>query len=203
MDYLLAVTLGYLLGCSHMAYYISRAKNVDMRRHGSGNLGTSNSVIVLGWPAAVAVGLHDIGKGLLAVVLAKLLFPQLEQVGALAGVACVVGHVFPFYLGFRGGKGFAAFMGVTLALNWQLALLMVVVIAAVTWFTDYLALGTFATIAIVPVWLGIQFGSLPLALILLAASALILWKHRENIVRIRNKTEIGFRSATKGEHKVT
>ena len=67
MVYLLAIALGYLLGCSSMALYISKCKKVDIRAHGSGNLGTSNTAIVLGWGPAIAVGAHDIGKGALAV----------------------------------------------------------------------------------------------------------------------------------------
>ena len=202
MGYLLAIILGYLLGCSSMAFYISKHKNVDLRTHGSGNLGTSNTAIVLGWGPGIAVGLHDIGKGALAVWLASFLFPDLPFVGALAGVACVFGHNYPFYLRFKGGKGFAAFVGMMLMLNWKMGLLLLVAVAVITVVTDYLVLGTFATIAAVPVWQGIENRSVILFLILLAGSGIILWQHRENITRLRNGTEIGLRSTSKGEHKV-
>ena len=105
MNYLLAVILGYLLGCSSMAYYIGKIQKTDIRTAGSGNLGASNTTVLFGWGAGVAVALHDIGKAILAVLAAKWLFPGLEYAGAAAGVACVLGHIFPFYLGFRGGKG--------------------------------------------------------------------------------------------------
>ena len=72
MGYLIVIVISYLLGCSNMAYYIARAKNVDLRSGGSGNAGASNATILLGWRAGVAVGLHDIGKAYLAVILAKL-----------------------------------------------------------------------------------------------------------------------------------
>ena len=202
MGYLLSVVLGYLLGSSNMAYYIAKRKNVDMRSHGSGNLGTSNAAIVLGWGPAIAVGVHDIGKALLSVVLANVLFPDLAFAGAAAGVASVLGHIFPFYLRFQGGKGFAPFVGLTFALNWKLEIVIVVLVALITLITDYLALGTFATIVVVPVWEGIESGTLILPLILLIGTAVIFYKHRENFVRLRNGTEIGLRSTAKGEHKV-
>ena len=105
MAYFLAIGLGYLLGCSNMAYWLSRIKNVDIRKNGSGNLGASNATVLLGWGAGVIVALHDIGKAVLAVILTKLLFPEAEYAAAAAGVACVLGHIFPFYLKFKGGKG--------------------------------------------------------------------------------------------------
>lgn len=76
--YLAAGVLGYLLGCSNMALYLSKAKGVDLRAAGSGNLGASNAMILMGWGAGIAVGVHDIGKSVLAVVLARWLFPQTD-----------------------------------------------------------------------------------------------------------------------------
>ena len=120
----------------------------------------------------------------------------------MAGVACVLGHIFPFYLQFKGGKGFAPYLGMALALNWKMALVVMAAVLVITLVTDYLVLGTFTTIAAVPVWLGISNQSIVLALILLVATAVILYKHKENIERLRNGTEIGLRSTAKGEHKV-
>lgn len=202
MGYLIAVAAGYLLGSSNLTYYISKAKNVDVRGKGTGNLGASNATILLGWWAGVAVAIHDAGKSLLAVLLARLVFPDLEYVGVAAGVASVLGHIFPFYLKFKGGKGFASFVGMTLALNWKLALAMLVLLVLITLVTDYLVLGTFSTIIIVPIAHGIMTASIPAASILLIATAVILYKHRENITRLRNGTEIGLHSAANGEHRV-
>ncbi len=202
MGYLIVILAAYLVGSSNMAYYIAKHKQVDMRERGSGNLGTSNAAIVLGWGPGIAVGVHDIGKAVLAVLLAELLFPGLEYAGAAAGVACVLGHIFPFWLRFKGGKGFAPYLGMALALNWKMALVILAAVVLITLVTDYLVLGTFTTIATVPVWLGIANQSIVLALILLIATAAILYKHRENITRLRNGTEIGLRSTAKGEHKV-
>lgn len=202
MGYLLAVLGGYLLGCSNMALYLSMIRKVDIRAGGSGNLGASNAVILMGWGAGVLTAVHDIGKAILAVILAKVFLPDLEHIGAVAGVSCVLGHIYPFYLKFRGGKGFASYLGMTIALNWRIALAVLVLVVLVTLITDYIVAATTATIILVPVWLGIAAHSIVFALILLIASLVIAWKHRENYVRICNGTEIGFRSAGRGDHRV-
>ena len=202
MQYLLATVLGYLLGSSNMAFYLAKWKGIDMRKSGSGNLGTSNATILMGWRLGILVGAHDIGKAFLSVWLAKLLFPGIVHIGATAGVACIWGHIFPFWLKFKGGKGFAPYVGMTFALSWKLALVVVVLIALVTLITDYLALGTITTVTVVPIWMGFAHQSWILLLILLLGTGVILYKHRENITRIRNGTEIGLRSTAKGEHKV-
>ncbi len=202
MGYLIVIVMAYLLGSSNMAYYIARAKKVDLRSGGSGNAGASNATILLGWRAGIAVGLHDIGKAYLAVMLAKLLFGQLSGIAEVAGIACVIGHIFPFYMKFKGGKGFASYLGMTLALHWKLALVLMVLIVLVTIITDYLVVGTFTTVLTVPIYLGITSKSWLVAMILCVGTAAILWKHRENIVRICKGTEIGLRSTIAGKHRV-
>lgn len=202
MQYGLAILLGYLLGCSNMAYYIGRAKNKDLRSAGSNNLGASNAAVLLGWGAGVSVALHDIGKAAVAVLLAKWLFPQLEYAGAAAGVAAVLGHIFPFYLKFKGGKGLASFFGMTLALNWKLALLVAAVILLATLITDYIVIGTFSAIVLVPAYMGLFTHNLMLAAIICIASAVIFYKHRENIGRIIRKEEIGLRSTIRGDNRL-
>ena len=202
MGYAVSVLIGYLLGCSNMALYLSLARGVDFRNQGSGNLGASNAAILMGWRAGIIVGIHDIGKAFLSVYLARLLFPQLSWVGAAAGVAAVLGHIFPFYLKFRGGKGFAAFLGMTLALSWKFALVLLALIVIATLVSDFIVSGTFTAIAAVPVYVGITEKSAVAAAIILVAAAAILYKHIENIKRLRNGTEIGLRSALKGENRV-
>ena len=201
MGYILAVVMGYLLGCSNLAYYISRAAKKDIRQSGSGNLGASNATILLGWKAGVAVAVHDAGKALLAVILANVFFYNLEHVGAVAGVAAVLGHIFPFYLKFKGGKGTASFIGMTLALNWKLALAVLAVMVLATILTDYLVIGTFSAIAAVPAYMGVFVQNLQLMAIICIASCAIFWKHRENIGRMIRKEEIGLRSTLRGDKR--
>ena len=202
MAYILIVLAGYLLGSSNLALYISKMKKVDIRTDGSGNLGASNATALLGWHIGILVALHDIGKAALAVMLAKLYFPELPLAGAVAGVASVLGHIFPFYLKFKGGKGFASYFGMTLALNWKFALVIALLVLLVTVITDYIVAGTTLTIVTVPVYLGIAEHSVLLALTLCIATAVIVYKHRMNYVRIYKGTEIGLRSVMKGKHRM-
>ena len=202
MKYILVIALGYLLGCSNMATYLAAIKKVDLSAGGSKNPGASNAVILMGWGAGVLVAVHDIGKSALAVILAKILLPNLEYAGAAAGVASVLGHIFPFYLKFKGGKGFASYLGMTIALSWKFSIIVLLLLVVITLITDYIVAATANTIIIVPVWMGIAAKSLSLALILLVGSLVIAWKHRENFVRIYKGTEIRFRKAGRGDYRV-
>ena len=202
MHYLFAVILGYVLGSSSMAYYIGRWKKQDVRQAGTGNLGASNTAVLFGWGAAVAVAIHDIGKAALAVVLCKWLFPSAEYAGAAAGVASVIGHIFPFYLRFKGGKGLASYFGMVLALNWKLALILAVVIVLVTLISDYISMAAISMSLVAPSYTFLVVHNTAIALILAVGTLVILYKHRENIVRIATHKEIGLRSTIKGENRV-
>ena len=202
MQYILVIALSYLLGCSNMAVYLAKLNRVDLSAGGSKNPGASNAVILMGWRAGVLTAVHDIGKSALAVVLARLVFPDLEYIGAVAGVSSVLGHIFPFWMKFKGGKGFASYLGMTIALNWKFSILVLLMLVVITLVTDYIVAATANTIIIVPIWMGIASHSLVLALILLVGSAVIAWKHRENFVRIYKGTEIGFRKAGRGDYRV-
>lgn len=201
MQYLIVSLIGYFLGCSNMAYYLAKAKGVDMTSKGSGNPGTSNAVILMGWRSGVLVGFHDIGKAVVAVLLAKLLFPEVQCAGEAAGTACVLGHIFPVFFKFKGGKGFASFVGMMLALDWRFALIVLALVVVVTILSDYLVVGTTLTVFVLPVYLVFsQPGWLPAAIVFIA-SLTILFMHRMNYVRIWNRSEIGLRSTIKGEHR--
>lgn len=202
MAYIIVTALGYLLGCSNMAFYLAKRRGVDLAARGSGNAGASNAAIVLGWRAGVLVAVHDIGKACLAILIARLLFPNTADIAEVAGVACVLGHIFPVFLSFRGGKGFASFVGMMLALDWKFALVVLAAVLLVTVVFDYLVIGTTLTVISLPVYLLLtSAGWLPV-LAVCAAGAVILWKHRQNYLRIFRGTEIGLRSTLKGEHRV-
>ena len=202
MKYILVIALGYLLGCSNMAKYIAAMKKVDLSAGGSGNPGASNAVILMGWSAGALVAVHDIGKAALAVILARLMFPGAPLIGAAAGVAAVLGHIYPFWMKFQGGKGFASYLGMTIALHWKFAIAVLLLVVVVTLITDYIVAATTTTIVLVPIGLGILTQSLILPLILLVASLVIAWKHKDNYVRMYNGTEIRFRKAGRGDYRV-
>ena len=199
--YILTVLGGYLLGCSSMAYYVSRWKKVNLSTNGSGNLWASNTTILLGWRMGILVALHDIFKGAAAVLLAKWLLPDLTYAPVAAGCACVMGHLYPFYLKGKGGKGFASYMGMLLALDWRLGLALIGVSLLVTFLSDYIVVGTLTTVVVGPVWIGFT-QSWVSAVIMLAVTAVIFYKHRENLHRILRGSEVGLRSTLKGEHRL-
>ena len=96
MEYAIIVLVSYIIGTSSMSFYLSKINKIDMRNHGSKNLGASNAMILMGWKAGILVGLHDIGKAILAVLLMKYFFPNVVFVKEIAGVACVLGIFFHF-----------------------------------------------------------------------------------------------------------
>jgi len=202
VNYLFAAALGYLLGCSNLTYFLGRAKGIDARKNGSGNLGASNATVLMGWGAGVAVAFHDGAKAAIAVWLCQFLFPEAPHVGAVAGIASVLGHIFPFYLGFRGGKGLASYVGMTIALDWRVAIGVLILGVIITVVSDYIALATISVATVVPVIMGVLAKSLPLVGILLVGTVVMYFKHIENIKRIRNGTEIGLRSTAKGENRI-
>ncbi len=203
MAYVIAAVIGYLLGCSNMALYIARYKKVDIRAKGSGNPGTANTVVLVGWKAGVLVGLHDIGKGVLAVLIAKTLFPQTDGIAEVAGAACVIGHIYPVFLKFKGGKGFASYIGMALALDWRFTLAVLAVVVLVTVIFDYIVIGTTITVVSLPIYLLIVAAGWIALLATCIATATVVFVHRINYVRIWNGTEIGLRSTVKKEHRVS
>ena len=201
VSYALIVLLAYLLGTSNLAYFIARRRGINILQTGTGNPGASNAMMLLGWKTGILVGLHDIGKAFLAAFLAGLLFPELPLSREVAGAACVLGHMFPFYLRFRGGKGFASTLGMIAALNWRFVLLLGVAIIVVVLITDYIVAGTVLTVVSYPVYC-FATHQLIAAAILAGIALIILFKHRGNFVRIWKGTEVGLRRAHKGELRV-
>src|SRR5215813_7994932 len=117
MDYALALLIGYLLGSIPSGYLVGRAKGIDIRQHGSGNIGSTNVLRTLGKGPGYFVFACDALKGVAAVLFAKKFFPATGDLGAIgAAVACILGHNFTPWLGFKGGKGMATSLGVLIGL---------------------------------------------------------------------------------------
>lgn len=201
MKYLLIILMAYVMGSSSMAFYLSLLTKKDVRKNGTGNLGASNTMMLLGWKAAVAVAVHDIGKGIVAVLLAKWIFKDVPYAGAVAGAACVLGHIFPFYLKFKGGKGLASYIGILAALDIRVGVAVSILLILVTLITDYIALGTMSTIVAGPLALLFLQGWL-VAVILTVASLVMVFKHFDNFRRLCNGTEPGLRNASKGKYRM-
>ena len=183
------VAIAYLAGSVPFGLVIARLKgNVDLRRVGSGNIGATNVLRVMGKGAAALTLIGDIGKGAAAVVLARELGASSRIVAAVA-LAAVLGHLFPIFLGFRGGKGVATTLGVVLAAMPVVGglLLLVWLLVAVVW--RYSSLAALAAAAALPALAWLLDGRPVMVLFGVLSAALIFWRHRENIGRLRHGTE--------------
>lgn len=178
---------GYLLGSVPFGLVITRAMGLgDLRQIGSGNIGATNVLRTGSKGAAAATLLLDSGKGAIAVLIARAMAG--EDAALVAGVAAFLGHLYPVWLGFRGGKGVATFLGTLGALSWPVGLIACgtwLVVAGISRISSLSALVSAAATPLVAAWLGQQ----KLALACAIMAALILWRHRANIARIRQGTE--------------
>jgi glycerol-3-phosphate acyltransferase PlsY len=184
MDYLLSGVIGYLLGCMPSGLFVGRYFcGVDIRNYGSKNLGATNMFRLLGPKPASVVLLADMGKGMLAVALSAWLIGG-EAAPVVGGVMAIIGHGYPVFSGFKGGRGVATGLGVILLLMPQVTLIVFGVWAAIVFFTRYVSLGSVAAAALVPV-LALYF-DYPWYLLLfsLAAALFVIVRHRENISRL-------------------
>ena len=196
-----ALVLSYLSGSIPAAWLAGRWAKVDLRAHGSGNLGATNVLRVLGPRVGVLVFAVDVAKGALPV---RFLPPMtgvsgnsLTWVAVACGVAAIVGHMRPVFLGFgKGGKGVATACGVFLALAPVPTLLTLVIFAVVVLASGYVSLASLTSSVALPVLLGVSVGvRSPLGLVALITAVFVFWTHRANIERLRNGTEYRFGKA--------
>ena len=187
---LACAALGYLLGCLNPAVAVGRLKGYDPIRSGSGNPGASNTVIMAGKAAGLAVALFDIFKAAAACKLGEHLFPELRAALPIAGAGCILGHIYPVFMRFHGGKGLACLGGVILACDFRALLLMLAVALVIGLLSNYVCVVTTSMAAIWPVyyglvtrfWLGAAIFAIPFVPILL--------RHLENFRRIRTGEEL-------------
>jgi len=185
----------YLVGAIPTSHLVSRSfAKIDLRQHGSGNLGATNLYRVLGWKYAIPVGLFDIAKGAIPVLLFAPRVSGSELYALACGVAAIIGHVFSVFVGFKGGKGVATAAGVMLALT-PLALgVAAAVWAIVLMLTGYVSLASIAAAAVLPlaVYL-LEPPDTPELLWMDVAIALgVILLHRRNIERLLKGTENRF-----------
>lgn len=187
---LACVAAGYFIGCINPAFIIGRIKGYDVRSSGSKNAGASNTVIMAGKLAGVLVALLDIFKAALSWRLCQALFPQFALAGILGGVACILGHMFPVFLHFCGGKGLACIGGVVLAYDPATFLIMLAITCVIGFATNYIAIATVSIAAIWPVYYGVTTGFWTGAAVLAVPFVPILLRHMTNFRRIRAGEEL-------------
>lgn len=189
----LLVVAGYLLGSISFAVLLVRlAAGKDIRQEGSGNAGATNVLRAHGKKLAVLVALLDVAKGTAAVLLVRLVTAD-PRYAAAAGFAAVLGHVFPIFYGFRGGKGVATAVGAFLALAPLATLLCVALFVAIVAVTRYVSLGSVVAITLLPSVAGLLFRAPSPVVVAAAATALlVVMKHIENLKRLARGEEHRF-----------
>lgn len=201
---LICLLIGYAFGCFQTSYIYGRLHGIDIRNYGSGNAGTTNSLRVLGKKAGIIVLLCDMLKTGLAIILVRVLFREqygdiLYLLAIYAAAGSVLGHNFPFYLGFKGGKGIACTAGLIIFFHPYLVLPQAVSFLTIFFTTHYVSLGSLVTEVLLVVEM-VLFGQLgvfgmsqralnELYIVTILLAALAFWGHRANIKRLIHKEE--------------
>ncbi|MBU9723965.1 MULTISPECIES: glycerol-3-phosphate 1-O-acyltransferase PlsY [Bacillaceae] len=198
MTAIISILLSYLLGAISFSYVIGKKlKQVDIRQHGSGNAGATNTLRVLGVGPAVVVLLLDCAKGIAAVFLGLWLTDGNTTIAAASGLAAILGHNWPVYYGFRGGKGVATTIGVLATLIFAAALISGVIAIIAILITRYVSLGSILFVlgsSIITFFFGDYFGyASSYIYFVLIIAVLTIWRHRANIERLMkgNESKLG------------
>ena len=210
VERLICLLIGYVCGLFQTSYIYGRAHGIDIRNYGSGNAGTTNALRTLGAKAGAITFLGDCFKCVIAVLIVRAIFGNSHQdiirlLGLYAAAGTILGHNFPFYLHFKGGKGIAASVGLVAAFDWRLFLICAVVFFTAFFLSHYVSLGSllgyffFAVGVIVSGQIGrydVDPGVLhEMYILALLLMALAFWRHRQNIVRLirgnENKIYLG------------
>jgi glycerol-3-phosphate acyltransferase PlsY len=204
---LISLVIGYCFGLIQTAYIIGRLHHVDIRQYGSGNSGTTNALRTLGKTAGLITFLVDGFKAVFAVLAVRLIFKDSADIYALAlyaGFGTVIGHNFPFYMNFKGGKGIAASAGVIMAMfDWKLLVISMIIFVTVVALTRYVSLGSLCVMTGFLI-MSVVFGELNIMsqaskfnynnrfeayAVVLAMTVLAFVRHKENIKRLLSGTE--------------
>ena len=204
---ILALILAYLAGSIPSAVWAGKLfHGIDVREHGSGNAGATNTVRVLGWKTGIPVLIFDLFKGWLAASLPKFLdaapdgSEQMMVLQIVCGMAAITGHVFPVFAGFRGGKGVATTFGVLLALHPLLTLTCAGIFLVVLLISGYVSLGSIISVIMFPVLLFTLFptSSLLFRIFAIAVAIAVVATHSKNIRRLVRGEEKRFLKRKKG-----
>lgn len=196
MEIIVCLVVGYLLGMVSPAALISKLKHVNMREKGTGNLGASNAVVALGRGYAILIMVVDILKAFLGGKLVQWLFPDLAVAGYLAGLGAVVGHIYPFYMKFKGGKGLACYGGMVCFYSpWLLLFYLTGGVVMMILANRSIFLAVLVTVSF-PIILLLE-GNWQAAAVAAIASALLLWVHRKNFGRVKRGEEAPMRELLK------
>ena len=196
IPYILAAVCAYLLGSISFSVIISKKfAGFDVREKGSGNAGSTNVLRTVGKKAAILTLVCDALKGVIAIVIAIVIAKIWKESNSeilkyLSGLFAIIGHTFPVFFGFRGGKGVATALGVLLTLNWKIGLICLIFALIIMAFTRIVSIGSILSAVLYPILTvfmgGINFGSIVISFLI---ALLVIFNHRENIKRLKEGKE--------------
>lgn len=190
MEVFLSLILGYAIGCLNSAAWVGKRNHVNLKEEGTGNLGATNTTMVLGRKAGAFVLIFDVAKSFLAARLARWLFPQLAVSGMLACIGVILGHCFPITMHFSGGKGLAAFGGMILAFN---PVVFVIVVLSGIGLMVLLDIGVAAPLlgtVMFPLLTFLVSRDIPTTVCAVIASLIILYTHLDNVNKTRAHSDV-------------
>jgi glycerol-3-phosphate acyltransferase PlsY len=190
MNYVICMFLGYFVGTINPSYLFALKKGFDIRERGSGNAGASNAVITMGKDVGILCILLDILKAYGIVKFATYIFADSPYSFVITASACILGHIFPFYMKFRGGKGLACMGGSLLAYSPVVFFKVLIVGAIFAFLVGYICVLPISASILLPVLYGFAEKDLIGMNILMFVGVIIIWKHKENIIRIKNGSEL-------------
>ncbi|MBE0597924.1 MAG: glycerol-3-phosphate acyltransferase [Desulfuromonadales bacterium] len=194
IEFFSALVLCYMIGAVPTGVILTRGAGIgDIRQAGSGNIGATNVYRVAGRKLGILTLVGDALKGMVPMLIAVHIFELNEIKLALVALLLFVGHCYPVYLNFKGGKGVATGLGIYLVLSPLAVLGALLVFAGVLWTWRYISLASVIAAAAVPIFVYLHAGSLPLLLTATVISTLVVARHRANIERLRAGTESKFR----------
>ena len=196
---LIWLLLGYAVGSVNPSYLLSQLRGFDIRNKGTGNAGATNVMFVLGFKYGLCIMLADILKTYGTIRLAMWQVPENQQLHAAVGVAVAVGHIFPFYLHFKGGKGTACLCGIILALTPAMLLPMAAGVFIIGAIFNYASILPLLAVVFYPFIHYFSTGSLKTSFIVALLIPLMLWSHRGNFAMHKNGEESGFRQVIFGK----
>lgn len=210
MNLLLLVIAAYLVGSVPTAYWIGKAFfKIDIREHGSKNMGASNTFRVMGPMWGIIVLMIDMGKGIAAVQLAQgvqatdWLGNEITFWQLIFGLTAVAGHVFPVFAGFRGGKGVATLFGLVLAIQPWIALISIGAFLVVVFLTKYISLGSIIAVVVFMccIWFAVKEENIYMRWFSIVAAVLVIFMHRSNLLRLLKGSENKFKWPGKNKDK--
>lgn len=194
---IICIAVGYGFGCISTGYLTGRLFHVDIQHHGSGNIGTTNALRTMGLKGGIITFLGDVGKTVAAVLLTGWLLndpgmdPKLVQL--CTGMGVIIGHNYPFWLHFKGGKGIAATAGLLVIFDWRIAVMAAVGFLIPVAATRYVSVGSLVVSFALPLGIGIFYRDNPDFIPMMAVAVflflLAVFRHRSNLVRLANGTE--------------